>query len=204
VPNTHWAYSGSVVPLPHDTTGARALLAESGYSDRDGDGVVENEAGEALRLTLLLPAGSDFNRDLAQVLQSDLADVGVRLELRPLEFGTLVQVITGAEREFDAVLLGLTADPRLDLRSLFHSESMDNPFQLAGYANPVVDSLLDAIETAEGGRAVDLWAEVQEVLAQDQPWTFLHGGTELIVARDRLQGITPRLLASAGDWWVEK
>lgn len=192
VPTAHWANARSVEPTPHDPERARSLLEESGWEDRT--------------LTLLLPSGSDFNRDLAQVLQANLREAGVRLELRPMEFASLVQTITSPERDFDGVLLGLNADPRLDLRSLFHSEAMDGPFQLAGYSSPRVDSLLDAIETADREEARELWADVQRVLAEDQPWMYLHGGSELIVARSRVNGIDaglPGLLQSVTEWWVE-
>lgn len=206
VPAGHWANAASVTPLPHDVERARALLEESGFRDRDGDGIAENASGEELHFTLLLPAESDFNRDLAQVIQADLREAGIALDLRQLEFGTIVATITAADRDFDGVLLGLTADPRLDLRSLFHSESMEGPFQLAGYSDPTADSLLDALETADRERARELWTELQRVLAEDQPWTFLHGGTELILARARVHGIEPSLaglLDSITEWWVE-
>lgn len=206
VPRAHWANAESVSPLSQDVEKARTLLEEAGFRDSDGDGLVEDAAGEALRITLLFPANDDFNRDVAQVLQANFRAVGVALELRQLEFASLIQVITGPDRAFDGVLLGLNADPRLDLRGLFHSESLDDPFQVAGYNNPRMDSLLDAIETAERNRARDLWREVQEVLAEDQPWLYLHGGSQLIIARSRVNGIEADLsglLSSVTDWWVD-
>lgn len=206
VPTAHWANASSVEPPPHDVDRARALLAERGFRDRDGDGIVEDSAGSELQLTLLLPAGSDFNRDVAQVLQAGLREVGARLELRQQEFASLIQVITGPDRDFDGVLLGLNADPRLDLRGLFHSEAMDGPFQLAGYSNPAVDSLLDAIDATEQEQARELWDEVQRILAEDQPWLYLHGGSELILARSHVNGIDaglPGLLQNVASWWLE-
>lgn len=208
VPPSHWAYSEVLQPLPHDLDRSRELLRAAGFEDRDGDGTVESPTGEPLRISLLIPSASDFNRDLAQVIQSDLANVGVDLTIQSLEFGTLVGRITGAERDFDAVLLGLDADLRLDLRSLFHSAAMEGPFQLAGHRDARLDSVLDALETEsdrEDARA--LWAEAQERIFEAQPWTFLYYTTELIVARDRLHGLEADLrgvLHSAPDWWVEE
>lgn len=207
VPPSHWAYNPAVGPLPHDPERAEELLREAGFEDRDRDGTVESPAGRPLRITLLIPAGSDFNSDLAQVIQSDLAEIGADLRIQALEFGTLVARITGEERDFDAVLLALDADVRLDLRSLFHSASMEGPFQLAGHRDVHLDSVLDALETEwDRDTARSLWAEAQERLARDQPWSFLYYVTELVVARDRLHGIEADLrgiLHSAPQWWVE-
>jgi peptide/nickel transport system substrate-binding protein len=205
VPPGHWAYDPRVEPLPHDPAAARRLLAEAGYGDGGSDGAPGG--GRRLRLTLLFPAGSDFNRDLAQVIQADLARVGVTLELRALEVATMIQTITGPDRDFDAVLLSLDASPRLDLRSLFHSDAMAGPFQVAGYANPAVDSVLDAMERGIDREASrELWVRAQELLAADQPWTFLYYVTDLILVRPTLRGVEADLrgvLHSAPRWWID-
>jgi peptide/nickel transport system substrate-binding protein len=196
VPPGHWASSSRTDPLPHDPDAARSLLEEAGYGSES-----------PLRLTLLLPAGSDFNRDLAQVVQADLARVGVRVQLRALEFATLIQTITGPSRDFDAVLLALDADPRLDLRSLFHSDALDGPFQVAGYSNVALDSVLTAIEMQTDRRAaLPLWERAQELVAHDQPWSFLYYLTDLVLVRSRIHGVQPDLrgvLHSAAQWWVD-
>jgi peptide/nickel transport system substrate-binding protein len=195
VPPWHWASSG-LGPLPHDPDAARSLLEEAGYGE-----------GSPLRLTLLFPAGSDFNRDLAQVLQWDLGRVGVLLELRELEFGTLVETITDPRRDFDAVLLALDADARLDLRSLYHTAALEGPFQVAGYSSTALDSVLDALESETDRRtSLPLWERAQELVADDQPWSFLYYLTDLVLVRTRLHGVEGDLrgvLHSAARWWVD-
>lgn len=207
VPPAHWA-ADTISPLPYDTVQADRLLDQAGYRQRDQAGIRQGFDGTPLQLTLLFPAGNDFNRDLAQVVQADLRKVGVDLQLKPLEFATLVQTITGPDRDFDAVLLALDSDVRLDLRSLFHSASLESPFQVAGYSNPALDSLLDAIDTTlDRAAARPLWARAQEILARDQPWTFLYFFTDLILARNELHGVHADLrgvLFSAPDWWVTR
>ena len=204
VPPSHWAHAADLEPLPHDPERARALLAEAGVGGAATS--ADSSSRSTLTLRLLVPAESDFNRDLAEVVQSDLREVGVALELRLLEFATLVETITGADRDFDAVLIGLDATPRVDLRSFLHSEHLDGPFQLAGYSDPAMDSLLDRIDgTRDAEAARPLWREAQERIRDAQPWSYLYHLTELVVARDRLRGVEADLrgvLHSAPSWWV--
>lgn len=206
VPPQHWAFARELEPLAFDPEAAQEALDALGFRHRDDDQVRESVDGGDLEIQMLLPAGSDATRDLAQMIQADLADVGVRLRLRPLDFSALVQTITAPERDFDAVLLALDADVRLDLASLFHSRALTGPFQIAGYANPRLDSLLDAVETeTDRDQARDLWASIQATLVRDQPWTFLYYYPDLILVRESLRGVDMDLrgaLRSAPAWWL--
>ena len=207
VPPGHWAFADTLEPLGHDTAAAARALRDAGFRQRDDDPPLENDAGTELDFELLIPAGNDATRDLAQMVQADLADAGVRLRIRALDFATLVQTITSAERDFDAVLLALDADIRLDVASLFHSRALSGPFQIAGYRSAAMDSLLDAAAAEhDRDRARRLWHEIQAGLVADQPWTFLYYYPELILRRASLHGTTMDLrgvLHGASGWWLE-
>ena len=206
VPPNHWAFADTLEPVAHDPGAAVDTLEALGFRQRDDDPPRENADGTELAFELLVPAGNGASRDLAQMVQADLARVGVQIEIRPVEFGTLVQTITGPDRDFDAVLLALDADIRLDLVSLFHSRALTGPFQIAGYQNPRLDSLLDAVETElVRERARPLWHEIQAILAREQPWTFLYYYPDLILHDAGLRGVTLDLrgvLRSAPEWWL--
>ena len=83
---------------------ARALLEAAGWSDTDGDGVVDRD-GEAFQFTLLTQAGNERRTSAAEILQAQFAAVGVDMQVQALEFGALLDIMF-ATREFDAVLLG--------------------------------------------------------------------------------------------------
>lgn len=205
---SHWAHDTSVEPLPYDTAAARALLAEAGYENRDADPWLEGDGGDELAIELKVPAGNEYNRDLAELVRGDLADVGVRLTTRATEFGTLVQDISTPARNFEAVLLALEADFRLSLRDVFHSDAVaEGPFQLASYSNPEVDGILDSLAvTVDRDRARPLWHRLQRILREEQPWGYLWFAPRLAVVREDVHGVDMDLrgyLVSLPEWWLD-
>lgn len=207
VPPAHWAYHDGLEPLPYDTSAAGAFLDAAGWRDRDGDGVREDERGRPLRIGLKIPAGVDYSRDLAQVVQAHLARVGVRLEMVQLEPATLFDDITAGEKRFEGVLLTLAGDFRLDLRDTFHSRAIGQPFQLSSWSDPEADALMDALAAAaDREEAIPLWHRLQEVLQEEQPWTFLYYAPALRGASAALRGVTVDgrgTLVTLPSWWLE-
>jgi peptide/nickel transport system substrate-binding protein len=203
----HWSFSDEIRPLPFDPDSARTLLASAGIEDRDGDGVLELDDGSELAIQLKFVAASDVNRDLAEAVRADLAELGVRASTRPTEYNTLVADVTSPDRRFDAALLAWSGDFRLDLHDIFHSRALDGPYQFASYSSAVADSLLDrAGGEADRAVATPIWRRLQRVLRDDQPWTLLYYRTDPILARERVRGMDMDIrgmLVTVPDWWVE-
>ena len=204
----HWAYDSTVAPLPFSIDSAKALLAQAGLRDRNGDGMVERADGGELTIELKYPAQNPFNADVAEMVRADLAAAGVRVRTRATEFGTMIEDVTSEERNFDAVQLGWVSDLNLGgLRDLFHSDNLGEDFQSASYANPEVDSLMDvATSTVDREQARPMWRRVQQIMRVEQPWTFMFYYMDLFAARDGLH--TPELdarglLADVTEWWID-
>lgn len=202
----HWAYNRTLRPVPFDPDGARRLLAAAGYSDRNGDGLLEDAAGEKLEITLKIPANSNVNRDMSEMMRADLARIGVTLRTQPTEFATMIGDISSPERRFDAALLAFETDIRLNLRDAFHSEAMEGPFQSASYRNARVDEILDrTAATVDRAAAARLWSEFQQILLEEQPWGVLYYQPELFLVRERLRGFAPDIrgvFTGVSRWWL--
>lgn len=202
----HPAFHPDLEPLPFDRESARALLADAGIRDADGDGTLELPDGSDFEIRLKLSAGNDFYRDVAEAIRSDLSALGVGARTEPTEVSTLFADVTSGERRFDAALLGWSGDFRPDLRDLLHSDAREGPYQFASYSNPEADSLMDrvAVET-DTEEATASWGRLQEILLEDQPWTVLYYQTDAFLARDRVQDLDADirgLLVNVTDWWV--
>jgi peptide/nickel transport system substrate-binding protein len=202
----HWAFDPALQPLPFDPDSARTLLRAAGLVDRNGDGVLNLPDGRPFRIELKMPAGSAINRDMAELIRADLAAVGVRVVTRPTDVATMQQDVISPQRNFQAVLLAWNSSVRPNLRNTFHSAERDALFGFAGYANPRVDSLIDGVQFAHNrDEAAPLYAELQRLLRDEQPWGFLYYYSDLVLLRDRVQDVHMDVrgaLVNVRDWWV--
>ncbi|HSJ09787.1 MAG TPA: ABC transporter substrate-binding protein [Longimicrobiales bacterium] len=202
----HWAFDDAMQPLPFAPDSARALLRTAGIEDRNGDGRLDLSDGRTFQFELKMPAGSAINRDMAEMIRSNLAAIGVTVTTRPVDFAALIGDLTGAARNFQAALIGWEADFRLNLRDTYHSSALGTPNQIASYANPRVDSLIDRVALVhDRDEARPLYAELQSILRDEQPWSYLYYYPDLVLTRDRVRNVEMDIrgaLLNVGKWWV--
>jgi peptide/nickel transport system substrate-binding protein len=198
VPPFHWAYDPAAIDrVEYDPAGARALLDEAGWRDRDGDGV--RESADGTRLAISIKYNPNLQRQqMTEIMQSQLAAIGVEVRPMGVEYTTLIQQITSSARDFDGVMIGWNVEFKLDDTDLFHSERIDQPYAWSGTKNPEIDRLLEAISrTADREEAKALWREYQNVLAQEQPYTFFYTQSRLDGVNRRVQGV---VMDVRGEW----
>ncbi|MDX1576874.1 MAG: ABC transporter substrate-binding protein [Gemmatimonadota bacterium] len=183
-------YDPGLEPLPHAPDSAAAVLERLGWIDADGDGVRERN-GEELAFDLLASNSNPLLGDLAQVIQSQLAAVGVGVRVRLLEWQTVLGM--HRERDFDAVLTNWVLDHfRVDPRALFHSSqvAIERSANRGSYADPEADSLMErGSTTLDDEEAAAIWRRFAEVLQEDQPVTLLFWNDELAAVRSELEGV---------------
>ena len=204
VPPNHWAYHTALQPIPYDPDRARQLLDAAGWLDHDGDGV-RDKSGLAASFELETNP-NPTREDIMTLVQADLRKVGIGVRTRVQESQSLAADITSPERRFDAFILGWQTEFNLDDRPLFACSALDGPYQWAGYCNPRVDQILEVV-TAEGDRSrtLPLWHEYQEIIQQDQPYTFLYYDVRANAVRDRVRDVRMDIrgdLINVKDWWI--
>lgn len=199
VPPFFWQYDEEAgEDISYDRDAAMRLLEEVGYS-RGADGLMRNEAGEALHFTVNTNQGNQVRADIAEIVQADLRQIGVQMDIQILEWGTLLDRINDTERrDFDAVLIGWRTEFRIDDSDLFHCDKRDEPFQWIGHCDPELDALLDTLPTiADRNASLPLWAEYQRLMADAQPYSFVYFAERLHGVRNRLRNVNPD---PRGDW----
>ena len=200
VPPFHWAHDPeAALDLAYDPVAAGALLDEAGWVDRDGDGVRESADGTRLAFSIKYNDGNQRRQDIAEIMQSQLAEIGIEARPQVVEWVTLLSQINDPERrDFDGVVIGWVTEFRLDDTDLFHSDRIDQPYAWSGTQNPEIDRLLEEIgRTMDRDEAKELWAEYQKVLGEEQPYTFFFYPERLDGVNNRLQGV---VMDARGEW----
>ena len=193
---------GDATIFPYDPERARSLLAEAGLGDGDGDGVVEGADGRPLELTLFARRGATKGDDkIAQLLQSMLAEIGVKVDIRFWEssaFGAATN-LGPEDAQYDMVLLSWgipTADPDEPMMMMTYSKAW-KPIgaNRMFYASDEVDRLTvrahHEVDPEARRELVRLW---MEELLEDAPVVFLPTlsltlATRTYVHGDRILGI---------------
>lgn len=203
IPSDVWARDPELVPWPYDPAEARRLLAEAGFVDADGDGVLDR-GGKPFRFELMTNSSNRVRSDATVLIQEQLRRVGVEAIPRTLEIQTMTA--RNYDHDFDATLSAWAIDTTLDLYSYFHSASIDDGYNFGSYSNPDVDRLIEVarrVERVEEG-APPL-RRIQRILHEEQPYTFLWEPRKIAAARRRLTVVEPNALSTYDNlsrWWV--
>ncbi|MDA8020197.1 MAG: ABC transporter substrate-binding protein [Thermoanaerobaculia bacterium] len=187
-----WAYNGDLEPLPYDPDAARAALADAGWSDSDGDGVLDKD-GKPFRFDLLTNSEDPLRRNIIVMMQEQLKRVGVEATPTTMEFNAMRGPLS--RQEFDAAMSVLSLGTDLDLSYYFHTRSIGSSFNWGAFSDPEVDALIDEIAAElEPANNLQRLLGLQELIQQKQPMTLLYQALRLSAARSSLRDVNPNVI----------
>jgi len=172
-PNHLWYSNPNVKPLPYDPQKARQLLAEAGWRDTNGDGILDRE-GKPFRFTLITNSGNETRRDVGVLVQRQLRELGIDVTFELYEWSVFLSNFINV-KHFDACILGwgLSVDP--DAYEIWHSSQIEKGFNFISYKNPEVDRLWEeGRKEYEIEKRKKIYWRIHELMAEDQPYTFLY------------------------------
>lgn len=205
-----WAYNDSEeTNYPYDPEKAEDILDEAGFTLDDNGNRTDPEGNEWI-LNMDYSVGNNLREQAAPLIKSDLEDIGIKVDLRePKEMSTFVADLTDDTDDTDLYLLGWNLnqhDP--DPLGLWGIEDVYN---FSRWNNPESDELLQrALETPDAFKydfRTDIYAEWQQLFANDLPGLPLFAQNNLWAYNERLHGVTPLPQTMYYDthlWWVDE
>jgi peptide/nickel transport system substrate-binding protein len=205
-PGTRW-YPKGLQPLGFAPQRARALLAEAGWRDRDGDGVREKD-GRELRFDIVTNNDNQQRKIAATIIQRRLKEVGIRVNLRLVEWATLLSRFINPH-DFDAVILGwsLSLDP--NQYSIWHSSQQgQSQFNFVGLEDPTVDRLLErGLRTFDKAEREAIYHRFAAELQKATPIVYLYAPYSLSAVHRRIRGVAPAPAGidyNAEQWYIPR
>lgn len=189
-----WAHNKEIEPWPYNPTRAKELLAEAGWSDNDGDGILDKD-GKPFQFELVTNSENQVRRDIVVMVQQMLGQVGIQVETRLMEFNALIGPLS--DQDFDGAVSGLAMDTSLNTRFYFHTDAIDGGYNWGAFSDPRVDQLIAAIE-GESDPTVSkkMFDELQAILHREQPLTFLYQGIRVGGVNQQLVSYDPNAINS--------
>lgn len=205
-PDTFW-YNPEVKKFPYDPEKAKKMLAEAGWADADGDGILDKD-GKPFEFTIITNHGNDVRKNAATIIQKDLKQIGINVKIRVIEWAAFLKNFIN-KRNFEACLLGwgIGVDPsQIDI---WDSRRIgERELNFITYQNPEVDKLLElGASTYDRQERKKYYDRFQEIISEDQPYTFLFVQDSLPIISSRFRGIVPAPIGISYDfikWYVPK
>jgi peptide/nickel transport system substrate-binding protein len=193
---------------------ARTLLKESGFSwsnGPNGESTLLDSGGKPVEFSILTSSSNADRAKMAALIQDDLKQLGMRVQVVPLEFRSLLDRVTQT-KEYDACVMGIAsfdADPNSDINVWLSSGGTHlwNPSQ--GHpATPWEAEIDRLIEEQMSARTFEqrkkIYDRAQEVLAENQPMIFLASPNILAGAKNSIGNFHPAVLEPYVLWNVEQ
>jgi len=171
---------------------ARQLLAQAGY-------------GSGLRLSIWTPQGRYFgDRQIAEVVQAQLARVGITASIQVMEYGAYVDAVNRHEQQLWIIGWAFTPHPDAMLRGVFQSKSAAN---WTAYANPEFDKALeDAVAITDPRKEAQAYWKLQKILMDDVALVPIYYAVNVYAASKKVRDFRthPLELLDLSETWVEE
>lgn len=185
--------NGTVQPLEFDVDAARKELAKSKYPD-------------GFSITLSLASGDSQRAQIAQIVQESLAKIGITVEIEQLDIAVFRERFFAYDFDF---MLNSGQSDAPDPNGFITFQADPDGFSKSYWTHYTNDRVTQLMQqgrtTAEGADRTKIYAEIQQILADDVPYIPLFFPSNLKATRDDVHGFTvlPNGSVRFQDTWVD-
>ena len=209
--NKAW-YSPDVVKHDYDPAKAKALLAGMGFRDTNGDGFLEDARGNQVSFMLKTNSSNALRLSMANFIRDDLAKIGIRMTLTPIDFNTLISNIID-NFQYEAMILGFQSSvpPTPFGGQNVYRSSGESHFWFIRQQQPAtpdearIDRALDEMLTTQDRQLQRArWKEIENTI-NDQAWfIWLPIQTIKLPVSNRFGNVQPSVMAHRILWNIDR
>lgn len=200
-----WVFNDKLKPYGYQPEKALQLLKEAGWTDSDGDGLLDRE-GIPFSFTILTNQGNSLRIKAATIIQNRLKGVGIEVKIRTVEWAAFIKEFIDKGR-FDATILGwnILQDP--DIYTVWHSsKAVASGLNFIKYKNSELDELLEkGRSTLDQKERKVVYDRIQDIVHEEQPYCFLYVPMSLPIFSSRIKGLKVEpagLDYNSNEWWI--
>lgn len=193
----------SVTPWEYNPEKAAELLAEAGWVDSDGDGILDKD-GVKFEVDLVYSKLVDLWGNAALIMQDQLGQIGIKINIVEQEWSAYLSNVL-LPGKFNITIVGFGGGTEVDgiAYNLLYSKNLilgGGGFNISGYINPEIDALLDEARTVPGCDVEarnELYTQIQQIAHDDVPYDWLVSTTQVNVLNNRVTD------AYIGQWGAQ-
>jgi ABC-type transport system substrate-binding protein len=201
-------YDATLPEIKFDLEEAKKMLADAGWTDSDGNGILDkviDGAKTEFRFKILTNTGNQDRAQIALIYANALKKLGIDVSTSTIDWALLLN--RTRKGDYDAYIGGWAMDvTEGDPYQLWHSKSIGGGSNYVFFNNPRADQIIEQIRGEfDAAKRKDLFKEFQQIIYDEQPYNFLVTPMLTGAYHNRFQNVSffaPRPCYNAGWWWV--
>lgn len=184
-------------PYDYDLNKAKALLAEMGLKDRNGNGVLVDAEGHEVAFTLNTNSENNNRIEMANFIQTDLTKLGMKVNTLPLEFNGLVEQVH-VKHGWEALVFGLTGDrdPHWGANvwksngrhHMWWPEQKTPGFD---WEKRIDDIFENGIQELDRNKRKAMYREYLDIAYREQPFIYIDDPERVVAVRKKFGNLYP-------------
>ena len=204
-------YTPEVVKYDFNLDESKRLLASLGWKDTNGDGVLEDTAGQTVSFTMKTNSDNKTRVGMANFIRDDLAKVGIKVTLVPVDFNTLITNLRD-DFQYDTILLGLQSgvppDPAMG-QNVWRSSGRSHNWNISQRTPETpqearIDALMDTlVASSDDTVRKTAWTEVQNIVNEQAWMIWLPTIKAKLPLRNRFGNAKPSVIPHRLIWNID-
>ena len=201
-PANIYYYNDKVEKYFYDSDKAKDILLGIGFSDKNRDGILEDDQGRPLEITFFTSAENTQRVQIATLIKKDFENIGLKVHFLPLDFNNLVSKLT-ATLDWEMILIGLTGgiEPYFgknvwSYKGNLHMWNLSKK-PLFEYESEIEDIFNQVARIIDEEKRKALFSRWQEIVSRELPFIYTVVPYSIYAIRNKFGNLYPTIYGGA-------